>query len=68
MFVSNLKPEIVELAKKIEVKVKPYHERVDETAFFNQQKVLAAFRKHQVSDFHLIHQQGMDMMMRDEII
>lgn len=53
MFVSNLKPEIVELAKKIEVKVKPYHERVDETAFFNQQKVLAAFRKHQVSDFHL---------------
>jgi cystathionine beta-lyase family protein involved in aluminum resistance len=26
---------------------------VDETAFFNQQKVLAAFRKHQVSDFHL---------------
>src|SRR5690606_40579765 len=53
LFVSNLKPEIVELAKKIEVKVKPYHERVDETAFFNQQKVLAAFRKHQVSDFHL---------------
>ncbi|WP_342581205.1 aminotransferase class I/II-fold pyridoxal phosphate-dependent enzyme [Ureibacillus sp. FSL W7-1570] len=53
MFVSNLKPEVVELAKKIEEKIKPYHERVDETAFFNQQKVLAAFRKHQVSDFHL---------------
>lgn len=53
MFKSNLTPEIIELAKKIEEKVKPYHERVEETAFYNQQKVLAAFRKHQVSDFHL---------------
>ncbi|MFC5558736.1 aminotransferase class I/II-fold pyridoxal phosphate-dependent enzyme [Ureibacillus thermophilus] len=53
MFVSNLKPEIVELAKKIEEKIKPYIEKVEETAFFNQQKVLTAFRKHQVSDFHL---------------
>lgn len=53
MFVSNLKPEIVELAKKIEEKIRPYIEKVEETAFFNQQKVLTAFRKHQVSDFHL---------------
>lgn len=53
MFVSNLKPEIVELAKNIEEKIKPYIEKVEETAFFNQQKVLTAFRKHQVSDFHL---------------
>ncbi|WP_342463172.1 aminotransferase class I/II-fold pyridoxal phosphate-dependent enzyme [Ureibacillus sp. FSL K6-8385] len=53
MFISSLKPEMIELAKKIEEKIKPYHERIEETAFFNQQKVLAAFRKHQVSDFHL---------------
>jgi cystathionine beta-lyase family protein involved in aluminum resistance len=51
-FISNLKPEILELAKKVEEKIKPYHDRADEIAFYNQQKVLAAFRKHQVSDFH----------------
>src|SRR5690606_37245596 len=51
-FIANLKPEILELAKKVEEKIKPYHDRADEIAFYNQQKVLAAFRKHQVSDFH----------------
>lgn len=51
-FISNLKPEIIELAKKVEEKIKPFHDKVEEIAFFNQQKVLAAFRKHQVSDFH----------------
>lgn len=52
-FISNLKQETLQLAKKIEEKIKPYHEKIDEIAFYNQQKVLAAFRKHQVSDFHL---------------
>ncbi|MGE7931786.1 aminotransferase class I/II-fold pyridoxal phosphate-dependent enzyme [Viridibacillus arvi] len=45
--------ELLMKAKEIEVQVKPYHDHVDEVAFFNQQKVLAAFRNHQVSDFHL---------------
>lgn len=41
------------LATRIEEKVRPYHTAVDARAFYNQQKVLAAFRNHQVSDFHL---------------
>ncbi|MCM3386953.1 methionine gamma-lyase family protein [Ureibacillus chungkukjangi] len=52
-FISTLKPETLQLANEVEAKVRPIHAKVDEMAFFNQQKVLAAFRKHQVSDFHL---------------
>lgn len=52
MFISPLNEKIIDLAKKIEMKIKPYHEKVDEIAFYNQQKVLAAFRNHQASDFH----------------
>ncbi len=52
-FISTLKPETLELANKVEEKIKPIHAQVDKNAFFNQQKVLAAFRKNQVSDFHL---------------
>ena len=52
-FISTLNSETLALAKKVEDKIQPYHQRVDEMAFYNQQKVLAAFRKHQVSDFHL---------------
>ncbi|KGR74026.1 methionine gamma-lyase family protein [Ureibacillus sinduriensis] len=52
-FRSTLKPETLELANKVEEKVKSIHAKIDEMAFYNQQKVLAAFRKHQVSDFHL---------------
>ena len=52
-FISNIKEETIQLANQVEEKIKPYLAKVDEMAFFNQQKVLAAFRKHQVSDFHL---------------
>lgn len=52
-FLSTLKPETLSLANLIEEKVRPYHEKVDKTAFFNQQKVLSAFKNHSVSDFHL---------------
>ena len=52
-FQSILTNETIELATRIEEKVRPYHTAVDARAFFNQQKVLAAFRNHQVSDFHL---------------
>lgn len=52
-FISTLQPETIELAKKVEENIKVFHEKVDDNAFFNQQKVLAAFRNHQVSDFHL---------------
>lgn len=52
MFQSTLNENVLQLAKKIEDKIKPYHDQIDEVAFFNQQKVLAAFKNHQASDFH----------------
>lgn len=52
-FTSNLSIETLSLAAKVEEQVRPYHAKVEEMAFYNQQKVLAAFRKHQVSDYHL---------------
>lgn len=52
-FTTNLTEETLALAAKIEAKVRHFHAKVEEMAFFNQQKVLAAFRKHQVSDYHL---------------
>jgi len=52
-FTTNLTEETLALATKIEEKVRSFQRKVDEMAFFNQQKVLAAFRKHQVSDYHL---------------
>ncbi|WP_223552664.1 MULTISPECIES: aminotransferase class I/II-fold pyridoxal phosphate-dependent enzyme [Lysinibacillus] len=52
-FTTNLMEETLALAAKIEEKVRPFHAKVEDMAFFNQQKVLAAFRKHQVSDYHL---------------
>lgn len=52
-FISTLTSETLQLAEKVEEKIKPYHQQVDKLAFLNQQKVLAAFRKNQVSDFHL---------------
>lgn len=52
-FQSILTAETLTLATKVEEKVRTYHQEVDERAFYNQQKVLAAFRENQVSDFHL---------------
>ncbi len=52
-FTTHLTAETLTLAEKIEEKVRPYHKKVEDMAFFNQQKVLSAFRAHQVSDYHL---------------
>lgn len=52
-FQTKLTDETLTLASRMEEKVFDYHKKVDEQAFFNQQKVLAAFRNNQVSDFHL---------------
>ncbi|MEG0473749.1 MAG: methionine gamma-lyase family protein, partial [Solibacillus sp.] len=52
-FQTKLTNETLALASRMEEKVFAYHKKVDEQAFFNQQKVLAAFRNNQVSDFHL---------------
>lgn len=52
-FITTLTEETMSLAQRMEEKVRPYHKKCDEIAFLNQQKVLAAFRKHGVSDYHL---------------
>ncbi|MER2105711.1 MAG: methionine gamma-lyase family protein [Solibacillus sp.] len=57
-FQSILTEETNALAARVEEKVRSYHVQVDERAFYNQQKVLAAFRKHQVSDYHLQSSNG----------
>ena len=38
-FQSIITSETIELATRIEEKVRPYHQQVDERAFINQQKV-----------------------------
>lgn len=57
-FKSMIGEELLRKAKQIEETIKPFHDKMDELAFINQQKVLAAFRKHQVSDFHLFPSTG----------
>jgi cystathionine beta-lyase family protein involved in aluminum resistance len=52
-FQSSITEETLALAAKIEEKVKGQFAKAEKNAFFNQQKVLAAFREHQVSDYHL---------------
>ncbi|WP_337873998.1 methionine gamma-lyase family protein [Exiguobacterium sp.] len=38
--------------KMAEARVKPFFEKIEETAEFNQYRVLESFKKHKVSDFH----------------
>ncbi|QBP41405.1 methionine gamma-lyase family protein [Paenisporosarcina antarctica] len=52
-FQSVLTTNLLNEAKHIEQLVSEQHETADRIAFFNQEKVITAFRKHQVSDFHL---------------
>ncbi|WP_332651700.1 methionine gamma-lyase family protein [Lysinibacillus sp. 54212] len=52
-FMTTLTEETIRLAQRMEEKVRLYHKKCDDIAFLNQQKVLAAFRKHSVSDYHL---------------
>lgn len=41
------------LANEVELEVQPLYRLLEEKAFHNHAKVLAAFQKYQVSDFHL---------------
>ncbi|WP_336822548.1 methionine gamma-lyase family protein [Sporosarcina sp. USHLN248] len=45
-------------ASEVEEKIAPYFKRIEEIAFYNQRKVLSAFRKNKVSDFHLTGSTG----------
>lgn len=48
-----LNDALMNKAETIEEKLAPFFKGVEKTAFTNQRKVLAAFRKNRVSDFHL---------------
>jgi len=52
-FISKITAETMALAQKVEEKIRPYHAQCDHNAFLNQEKVLTAFKNHQVSDYHL---------------
>ena len=45
-----LSPRVLELAGQAEERLRPLYETIDETAFLNSQKVLAAFQANRVSD------------------
>ncbi|MFJ7933222.1 aminotransferase class I/II-fold pyridoxal phosphate-dependent enzyme [Sporosarcina sp. NPDC096371] len=49
---------LLEKAEVIEDKLAPFFKDVEKIAFYNQRKVLAAFRKNMVSDFHLTGSTG----------
>ncbi len=53
MQVTPLNEALLERVEAIEQKLTPYFKNVEKIAFYNQKKVLEAFRKNQVSDFHL---------------
>lgn len=52
-FQTTLTKDSLQLGKEIEQLIASQHERAEQLAFINQEKVIAAFRKHQVSDYHL---------------
>lgn len=45
--------ELMNRAIEIEDTIRPQFQKIEQTAFVNQKKVLAAFRSNRVSDFHL---------------
>jgi len=51
-------PEAIALVQKSEELVRPYFKKIDETAEFNQVKVLNAFSRHRVSEAHLGYSTG----------
>jgi len=52
-FQTSLTLDLLDDANQIEKRISPQHKAADRIAFVNQEKVITAFRKHQVSDFHL---------------
>lgn len=44
---------LLDLAEDVEEEARPIYQKIEKTAFRNQQRVLDAFRRARVSDFHL---------------
>ncbi|KXH80062.1 methionine gamma-lyase family protein [Sporosarcina sp. HYO08] len=53
MILNEFDDALLETVEAIEEKLTPYFKDIEKTAFYNQRKVLRAFRKNMVSDFHL---------------
>lgn len=53
MIIDVFTDEIANRAEIVEEQLGGHFKRIEKTAFYNQRKVLAAFRKNMVSDFHL---------------
>lgn len=52
-FQSVISKDLVNEANQVEQLISKQHNMAEQIAFLNQEKVISAFRKHQVSDFHL---------------
>ena len=52
MQVTNKEELLADLVVKVDNKIQPVFKEIQEKALFNQDKVLEAFRKHRVSDYH----------------
>lgn len=50
---NQLSQELIDLAEKVEEKIRPVVARLQQQTFHNHQKVLAAFTREKVSDYHL---------------
>nr|WP_318615327.1 methionine gamma-lyase family protein [Sporosarcina sp. YIM B06819] len=58
MILNELDEFLLEKTEAMEDKLAPFFKDVEKIAFYNQRKVLAAFRKNMVSDFHLMGSTG----------
>ncbi|WP_227935896.1 methionine gamma-lyase family protein [Alkalihalobacillus deserti] len=54
----NHEKELNELTKEVEQQIREHHQEIEEIALVNQAKVMAAFRNHQVADFHFTPSTG----------
>lgn len=48
-----ISPELLKLAEEVEERIQPVLKGIKQTAFFNQRKVLDAFAKERITEYHL---------------
>ncbi|MDW0109148.1 methionine gamma-lyase family protein [Sporosarcina aquimarina] len=53
MSIQQMNDKILNRAEIVETEIQPYAKAIERIALMNQRKVLSAFRKNKVSDFHL---------------
>ncbi|WP_301109647.1 aminotransferase class I/II-fold pyridoxal phosphate-dependent enzyme [Sporosarcina sp.] len=58
MQIAPINEELLQKSYEAEQKIAPYVKNVEEIAFYNQRKVLQAFKQNKVSEFHLTGSTG----------